>query len=99
MAIVLLTARRLPAKGPAQRYLWRVHLDDSKTVPDPDDPERQVPDPAWVLEREFPAEPPRPMTVSEYVDEQRSELALLAEHELARMEPNGRHLGGEGEEL
>jgi hypothetical protein len=99
MAIVLLTARRIPTTGPVRCYLWRVHLDDSKTVPDPADPDAQIPDEAWVLEREFPAVPPRPMKVSEYVEEQRTEITLLAQHELARMQPKGRHLGGEGEEL
>jgi hypothetical protein len=82
-----------------QRYLWRVHLDDSKTVPDPDDPERQVPDPGVGARARVPRPAARPMKVAEYVEEQRAEIALLAEHELERMEPTGRHLGGEGEEL
>jgi hypothetical protein len=100
MATVLLTARRIPATGAVQRYLWRVHLDDSQTVPHPDDPDREVPDPAWVREWEFPGPPPdASMTVARYVESQRAEVKLLAEHELAQMAGAGRKLAGEGAEL
>jgi hypothetical protein len=95
MAIILLTARRHPTTGPVERYLWRVHLDDSQTVADPHDPEKLMPDPAWVREWEFPGH----LTVAKYVESQRAEVKLLAEHELERMGGRGKKLAGEGQEL
>jgi hypothetical protein len=95
MAIVLLTARRH-----ATGYLWRVHLDDSKTVPDPEDPDGRLPDPGWVREWEFPGVPPDDgMTAARHEESQRAEVRLLAEHELDRMGGRGKKLAGEGEEL
>jgi hypothetical protein len=105
MAIILLTARRHPTTGPVERYLWRVHLDDSQTVADPHDPEKLMPDPAWVREWEFPGHPPQTgpeepnLTVAKYVESQRAEVKLLAEHELERMGGRGKKLAGEGQEL
>jgi hypothetical protein len=93
--IVLLMARKRETG-----YLWRVHLDDSKTVPDPEDPEGVVPDPAWVREWEFPLPPPEgDIGVRDHEASQRAEVRLLAELELGRVAGKGRKLAGEGGEL
>jgi hypothetical protein len=93
--IVLLMARKRETG-----YLWRVHLDDSKTVPDPADPDGRLPDPGWVREWEFPGVPPDVgMTAARYVESQRAEVKLLAELELERTSGRGRKLAGEGGEL
>lgn len=55
MAMLLLVARRFPRK-----VTLSVHLDTTKTIPDPQNAQATIPDPAWVLTQTWPLPPRAP---------------------------------------
>lgn len=81
-------------------FLFRVHLDETKTVQVPDPalpapaegeedtrPLVDIPDPAWWFERTWGKEPPEGQTLNDYLSNCKREFELLAAEELAKRQP------------
>lgn len=110
MAMNVLKARELPNSG---GFLFYVHLDDTRLIPDPAQPKPTegkpdtrplVPDPNWVVERKWAASPPPGRTRTQYLADIRREMRLLCQLELQQLQAQetpveGTPLAGEGQAL
>jgi hypothetical protein len=99
-------------KTAAGTYQMAVHIDETKTIPDPsqpapedgqDDARPRVPDPRWVIEREY-GEAPAGTDEQEHLAGIIKEIRLLSEDELALRlsvtpEPVEQVLAIEGQQL